>query len=83
MSNRPTCGTRWGAAEHARAHEDLCGTCLNADDAAKLAHEYRQPVPGARMTGDTATAQQRADLHRVIALLSDLLTEHDNRRRAA
>lgn len=78
MSNRPTCGTRWGAAEHAKAEEALCGTCIAFDDACHLAHENRMaaPAPYIAPTHRQAVARAlEADIRSVVALLALLMEE--------
>jgi hypothetical protein len=66
---RTTCGSRWGISMHVEHGEVPCGICLEADDLARARHEARLRVPERKPVDDS--------LHGVIALLAQLLADHD------
>lgn len=69
---REECGTVAGLHLHADNGEPPCGQCLAGDDARRLAHEARQPIPP---HPSTLHPQQTDDLYELIHLLDKALRE--------
>lgn len=65
---RTECGTAKGIRLHAEYGEQTCGHCLAGDDARKLQHEARQPIP-------EHPAGPMRDLRSVIGLLAQVMRE--------
>lgn len=69
---REECGTVVGLKLHAENGEPECGQCLAGDDARRLAHEARQPIPA---HPSTLHPQQADDLYELIHVLDKALRE--------
>lgn len=68
---RDECGTVAGLNLHADNAEPPCGQCLAGDDARRLAHEARKPIPAHPST--LPRPQQVDDLYELIHVLDKAL----------